>query len=59
MPIASTSPNRLREFRLKSSASIAANVPTSDTGIAAAGISVARQLPRNTNTTSTTSPTAM
>ncbi len=38
---------------------IAANVPISETGTATAGISVARQLRRNTNTTSTTSSTEM
>ena len=39
-------------------ASMNAKVPIKATGIVIAGINVARQLPRNRNTTSTTSATA-
>ena len=38
---------------------MAVKVPTIDTGIATAGISVARRLPRNTKMTMITSPKAM
>ncbi len=39
--------------------SITAKVPTIDTGTATSGISVVRHLPRNKNTTTPTSTTAM
>ena len=45
-------------LRLKPSAYMIANAPTSDTGIVTSGISVARSVRRNTNTTSATSSTA-
>ncbi|MCY1382885.1 hypothetical protein D9M69_709520 [compost metagenome] len=46
-------------FREKPYRYITANVPTSDTGTARVGISEARKLPRNRNTTSTTRATAI
>ncbi|CAD6563480.1 hypothetical protein LMG24235_08727 [Paraburkholderia sabiae] len=58
MPIASTMPNSVSMLIEKPSASIPMNVPTIDTGTASTGISVARRLCRNTNTTITTSTTA-
>ncbi len=58
MPIASTSPNRVRLFSEKPKAAIAAKVPISETGIAMTGIRAVRQLWRNTRTTMTTRPTA-
>ena len=58
MPIASTSPNNVGRLMLKPNSAIARNVPTSDTGIAAIGISVERTPPRNTSTTRITSPMA-
>src|SRR5690349_9326423 len=54
-PIASTNPNSERAFMLNPSASITANVPTSETGTAASGITDARHVCRNSNTTITTS----
>jgi hypothetical protein len=54
MPIDSTRPNRLSVLSVKPAACITASVPTSDTGTAAIGISDARQLCRNSSTTSTT-----
>ena len=58
MPMASTSPNRVRLLSEKPKADIAAKVPTSETGIAITGISAVRQLWRKTSTTMTTRPTA-
>ena len=58
MPIASTSPNSERVLRLKPIEAIAANVPTIATGTATSGINVARQLCRNSRTTSPTSSVA-
>ena len=51
MPIASTSPNRVRLLSEKPSRAITAKVPISDTGTSIMGISVARQSCRNTSTT--------
>ncbi len=51
MPMASTRPNSVSVLMVKPSAVNMANVPSSDTGTASIGISVARQLCRNTNTT--------
>src|ERR1700710_808087 len=58
MPMASTSPNSERLLMEKPSASITANVPTSDTGTATSGMIEARQVCKNTITTITTSSTA-
>ena len=58
MPIASTRPNSERLFSEKPTAAITANVPISDTGIAAIGISEARQVCRKRMTTTTTRMTA-
>ena len=58
MPIASTRPNSERLLSEKPSAASTANVPISDTGIAASGMIAERQFWRNTITTSTTSSTA-
>ena len=55
MPIASTRPKSDSVLRLNPMAAIAANVPTIATGTATSGISVARQLWRNSSTTSPTS----
>ena len=54
MPIASTMPNSERLLSEKPSSDIAANDPTSETGIAMIGISAARQLCRKISTTSAT-----
>ena len=54
MPIASTSPKSESVLRLKPIAAMAANVPTIATGTATRGMSVARQLCRNTSTTTAT-----
>src|SRR5262245_21086959 len=58
MPIASTRPNNERLLMENPNASMAANVPTSDTGTAASGMIDARQVCRNMMTTITTSSTA-
>ena len=58
IPIASTRPKSERMLSEKPSAAIAANVPTSETGIATSGITLARQFCRKTSTTTTTSATA-
>ncbi len=58
MPIASTRPNSVRLFRREPTAAIAANVPTMATGTATSGMIAARQLCRNTSTTSATRMTA-
>ena len=57
-PIASTSPNSDSVLIENPSSGNTANVPTSDTGTASSGISVARNPCRNTNTTRITSPSA-
>ena len=54
-PITSTNPNIVSVFTDIPNRSRNANVPTSETGIASAGISVARQLPRNSHVMPTTS----
>src|SRR5208282_5670125 len=59
MPIASTRPNSVNVLIENPSAANMAKVPTTDTGTVNIGISVARQLCRNTNTTSSTSAIAM
>src|SRR5690606_33695986 len=58
MPIASTSPNRVRVLIENPSRYSTANVPTIDTGTASSGMIEARQVCRNNTTTSTTSSTA-
>ncbi len=55
MPMASTMPNSVSVLMEKPSAEKAANVPTSEIGTARIGISVARQLCKNRNTTIATS----
>ena len=55
-PIARTSPQRVSELIEKPKAAIAANVATSETGMASIGMIVARNPWRNTNTTIITSP---
>src|SRR5215831_2043720 len=57
-PIASTSPNNDSVLIENPSSGNIANVPTSDTGTASSGISVARNPCRNTNTTMITSASA-
>ena len=59
MPIASTRPNSERLFREKPATAIAANAPTSDTGMATIGITAARQDCRKIKTTTTTRTIAM
>ena len=54
IPMASTSAKSETVFSDIPSISRKANVPISETGMATAGMIVARQLPRNTNTTDTT-----
>ncbi len=54
MPTASTMANRVRVLMENPSGTNAAKVPTSDTGTASMGMSVARKLPRKRNTTSST-----
>ena len=54
MPIARTRASSETMLSEKPSASMTAKVPISDTGTAISGISVARKLPRNRNTTITT-----
>ncbi len=51
IPMASTTASREMVLAEKPMASRKAKVPTRDTGTAIKGISVARQLPRNRNTT--------
>ena len=58
MPMASTSPKSERLLMENPSASMTANVPTSDTGTAASGMMEARQVCKNRMTTMTTSNTA-
>ena len=54
MPMASTSPNSERVLMEKPNASRTAKVPTIDTGTATSGMIEARQVWRNSTTTSTT-----
>ncbi len=58
MPMASTSPNIVSTLIEKPSSGKKMNVPMSATGTVSNGISVARQLCRKMNTTSTTSTIA-
>ncbi len=58
MPIARMSPNRVSMLSEKSNTSITPNVPMSDIGTAMTGISVARQLCSDRNTTRITSSRA-
>src|SRR5450631_2358007 len=58
MPIASTKPNSVRVLMLNASGTNTAKVPISDTGTASIGISDVLTLPKNTNTTNTTSTIA-
>jgi hypothetical protein len=58
MPIANTRPNSDSMFSENPNSAMAANVPTSDTGMASSGMRLARQVCRNTSTTSTTNATA-
>jgi len=55
MPIASTKPKSDRALIPKPSMCMTAKVPTSETGTAASGIKLARQVCRNSTTTITTS----
>src|ERR1700719_3760333 len=58
IPVASTKPNKVSELMVNPASSGAASVPTMSTGAATSGITLARQVCRNTTTTSTTSNTA-
>ena len=58
MPVASTIANSVSVFSVKPNSIRPPNAPINDTGTAMIGISVARQLCRNTNTTSSTSAAA-
>ena len=58
MPIARISPNIVGRLTEKPNSFIAANVPMSETGIAAIGMSVERTPPRKMSTTATTRMTA-
>ena len=58
MPMASTSPNSDRLLIENPNASIRPNVPTIEIGTASSGMIEARQVCRNSTTTSTTSATA-
>jgi len=55
MPMASTSANSVIRLIDSPKAFMKMKAPTSDTGTARVGISVERQSPRNTNTTTATS----
>jgi hypothetical protein len=59
IPIARISANSTMVLSVKPNTASSAKVPISDTGMAMPGISVARQSPKNRNTTSTTSSTAV
>ena len=59
IPIASTSANSVTVLSDIPNASRSARVPISETGMAAAGMMTARQLPRKTNTTAITRVKAM
>ncbi|MNH34367.1 hypothetical protein D3C85_1582680 [compost metagenome] len=54
-PIARTSPNKLKALIENPMASMTAKVPTTETGTASNGMIEARQVCRNTITTTTTS----
>ena len=54
MPTASTSPNSERLLSVKPNSAMKKNVPMSETGIATSGMMAARQVCKNTMTTSTT-----
>ena len=58
MPMASTSANRVSVLMEKPTSHSPAKAPISDTGTAIIGISVARQVCRNRNTTASTSSAA-
>ena len=58
MPIASTRPNSVSALMEKPNTYITAKVPMIDTGTASSGMIEARQVCRNTITTSTTSAMA-
>ena len=58
MPTASTRPNSVSMLMEKPSPSITAKVPTSETGMAASGMTVARHVCRKMTTTMTTSAIA-
>jgi hypothetical protein len=58
MPIASTSPNKVRLLSEKPNAPITKKVPMSDTGMATIGMIAARQVCRNRRITATTSNAA-
>ena len=58
MPIASTSPNRVRLLSVNPIADMIANVPMSDTGTSIIGRIIARQSCRNSSTTMATRMTA-
>ncbi len=58
MPVASTNPNSVRELMVNPASSSAASVPTIATGTATKGMTLARQVCKNTTTTKTTSITA-
>ena len=58
MPMASTRPNNDRLLSENPNAAITAKVPTNDTGTAIIGMSVARQVCRNTSITMITSTIA-
>ena len=58
MPVASTSPNRIRLFRLDPLSRTNTRLPTRATGTAMPGIIASRQRPRNSTSTSSTSSTA-
>ena len=58
MPVASTRPNKVRELMEKPASKSTAMVPMIATGTATRGMTLARQVCRNTTTTSTTNITA-
>lgn len=58
-PIANTNPNRVRRLMLKPSIAKTPTLPINDTGTAAIGMIVARNVPRNRYTMTSTSTSAM
>ena len=58
IPMASTSAKSVIRLMFTSNICIRKKAPTRDTGTASVGMSVERQSPRNTNTTSATSTKA-
>ena len=58
MPIARTSPNNDKLLSVKPNAAMKKKLPTSETGMATSGMIAARQVCKNTITTSTTSTMA-